>query len=151
VYAAAAAGVVKSRRPFFVVISAIALTLALFIPRIQQANDVAAGRSELYTNWPGSFDPRPVLATLQAGGYRVCYGEVWVAHKLEWISSPTVRFVPVRSVHRTLKRSLALIREPGPKCFVDNFGNVQALTPAEEAVWAASVIERGRKAGLVLR
>ncbi len=150
VYGAAAAGLVKMRRPIAAA-AAILITLALFVPRIQQANDVAAGRSERYTNWPGWFDPRPTLAALQTGGYRVCYGEVWVAHKLEWLSSPTVRFVPVRSVHRTLKQSLELIREPGPKCFVDNFGNVKALSPAEEAVWAASVIERGRKAGLVLR
>ena len=43
------------------------------------------------------------------------------------------------------------IDEPGPKCFVDNFGRVTPLTPAEEARWRATVIERGRKAGLVLR
>lgn len=150
VYGAAAAGLAKSHR-VVATVAAIAITLALFIPRVQQANDVAAGRSELYTNWPGSFDPRPVLATLKAGGYRVCYGEVWVAHKLEWISSPTVRFVAVRSVHRTLEQSLVLIRRPGPKCFVDNDGNVTALTPEQEAVWAASVVERARKAGLVVR
>ena len=150
VYGAAAAGLAKMRRPI-AAIGAIVITLALFVPRIRQANDVAAGRSERYTNWPGWFDPRPTLAALKTGGYRVCYGEVWVAHKLEWISSPTVRFVPVRSVHRTLKQSLELIRQPGPKCFVDNFGNVKALSPSEEAAWAASVVERGRKAGLVLR
>lgn len=149
-YTAAAAGLAKCRRAVNIIV-AIAITLALVVPRIREANDVAAGRSERYVDWPAWFDPRPTLATLQAGGYRVCYGEVWVAHKLEWISSPTVRFVSVRSVHRTLRQSLALIREPGPKCFVDNYGNVKALTPAEEAMWAASVIERGRKAGLVLR
>jgi len=150
VYGAAAAGLAKSRRVVALVVAS-AITLAIFIPRIAQANDVAAGRSERYTNWPGSFDPRPTLVALKDGGYRVCYGEVWVAHKLEWISSPTVRFVPVRSVHRTLEQSLVLIRQPGRKCFVDNFGNVRALSPQEEAQWAASVIERGRKAGLVLR
>lgn len=150
VYGAAAAGIAKSHR-VPATIAAIAITLALFVPRVQQATDVAAGRSELYANWPGSFDPRPVLATLQAGGYRVCYGEVWVAHKLEWLSSPTVRFVPVRSVHRTLEQSLVLIRQPGPKCFVDNDGNVTALTPRQEAMWAAAVAERARRAGLVVR
>ncbi|HEY0372377.1 MAG TPA: hypothetical protein VGD79_10265, partial [Thermoanaerobaculia bacterium] len=59
--------------------------------------------------------------------------------------------VVVRSVHRTLKQSLQLVDEAGPKCFVDNFGHVTALSPAEEAKWRAMVIERGRKAGLVLR
>lgn len=149
VYGAAAAGIAKCRRAIGI-IAAAAMTLALFIPRIQQANDVAAGRAEQYTNWPGHFDPRPTLAALRAGGYRVCYGEVWVAHKLEWISSPTVRFIPVRSVQRTLPQSLALIREAGPKCFVDNDGRVIALSPDEEAMWTAAVIERARKAGLLL-
>jgi hypothetical protein len=149
-YGAAAAGLARCPRAVAGV-AVMAIALALFVPRIREANDVAAGRAERYVDWPAWFDPRPTLATLRAGGYRVCYGEVWVAHKLEWISSPTVRFVPVRSVHRTLKQSLVLIREPGPKCFVDNFGKVKALTPEEEAMWAASVVERGRKAGLVLR
>lgn len=149
-YGAAAAGLAQSHRAV-AAIAAVVITLALFVPRVQQSHDVASGRSERYTNWPGWFDPRPTLATLRAGGYRVCYGEVWVAHKLEWISSPTVRFVPVRSVHRTLEQSLTLIREPGRKCFVDNFGNVTALSPEQEAMWREHVLGRARKAGLVLR
>lgn len=130
------------------VIGALSITAGLLVPRIVQARDVAAGHSEQYSNWPGSFDPRPVLDELRRDGYRVCYGEVWVAHKLEWLSDPAVRFVPVRSVHRTLRRSLRAIHEPGPKCFVDNDGNVRRLTGAEERAWAATVIERARKAGL---
>lgn len=129
-------------------IAALVIAVGLFVPRIVQVRDLAAARSELYTNWPGSFDPRPTLAALKQGGYRVCYGEVWVAHKLEFLSDPTVRFVPVRSVHRTLAQSLRLIREPGPKCYVDNFGNVRRLGAAEESAWAASVELRARKAGL---
>jgi hypothetical protein len=153
IYGAAAAGIGTwwSRGAWRRVVAAGAaavITLGLTIPRIRQANDVAAGRSERYVDWPGSFDPRPTLAALQHGGFRVCYGEVWVAHKLEWISSPTVRFVPVRSVHRTLAQSLRLIREPGRKCYVDNDGHVRALSASEEAQWAASVVERGRKARL---
>lgn len=128
--------------------AAIVVTLGLYVPRMRQANDVAAGRYERYTNWPGDFDPRPTLQALRRGGYRVCYGEVWVAHKLEWLSSPTVRFVPVRSVHRTLLQSLTLIRQPGPKCFVDNDGTVVSFSASEEARWAATVIERARKAGV---
>jgi hypothetical protein len=149
VFVAAAMGVAKLPRAFAVA-AALLITLALFVPRVQQARDIAAGRSEQYTNWPGGFDPRPTLRVLKSGGYRVCYGEVWVAHKLEWISSPTVRFVPVRSVHRTLLQSLQLIRDPAPKCFVDNDGRVTALTPRDEAIWRESVLRRAEKAGLLL-
>lgn len=144
IYGAAAFAIVKRPRAWAVA-AAIAIAIGLYVPRIAQARDVAAARSERYTNWPGAFDPRPVLAELRSGGYHVCYGEVWVAHKLEWISEPAVRFVPVRSVHRTLPLSLFWIREPGPKCFVDNDGRVTRLTPAEDAYWAGTVIERARK------
>lgn len=152
-YGAAAAGIVKWwrggnwRRPAAAG-AVVIVALGLYLPRARQAGDVAAGRSERYVDWPGTVDPRPTLAALQRGGFRVCYGEVWVAHKLEWITSPTVRFVPVRSVHRTLAQSLTLIRQPGPKCYVDNHGHVTALSAGEEAQWAASVVERGRRAGL---
>lgn len=145
IYGLAAVGMSRMRGG---VILAAIVAIGLFVPRMAQARDVAAAKSELYTNWPGSFDPRPVLATLRRDGYRVCYGEVWVAHKLEFLSDPTVRFVPVRSVHRTLAQSLHLIREPGAKCFVDNFGNVRRLSAAEESMWAESVELRARKAGL---
>ena len=152
-YGAAALGVLRVRHDgragtIAAWIGAVAITAGLLVPRIVQATDVAGGRSEQYSNWPGSFDPRPVLDELRRGGYRVCYGEVWVAHKLEWLSDPPVRFVPVRSVHRTLRRSLRAIHEPGPKCFVDNDGNVRRLSDAEERMWAATVIERARKAGM---
>ena len=150
VYCAAAAGLLRLRRAL-AISAAIVIAAGLYVPRFLQANDVAAGRSERYTDWPGDFDPRPTLAALKSGGYRVCYGEVWVAHKLEWISSPTVRFVPVRSVHRTLNQSLTLIRQPGRKCFVDNDGRVTALSASEEAHWAAAVVERARKADLLTR
>jgi hypothetical protein len=146
-YAMAAFGVTKLPRGLAIA-AAVLVSLGLYIPRMQQARDIAAGRSEQYTNWPGGFDPRPTLRELK--GYRVCYGEVWVAHKLEWLSSPTVRFVPVRSVHRTLLDSLQLIREPGPKCLVDNDGRVTALTPQQEAFWRDSVLLRAQKAGLLV-
>jgi Dolichyl-phosphate-mannose-protein mannosyltransferase len=147
-YAAAALGLLRAPRAAAIAV-AVAITLGLYVPRVIQARDVAAGRTELYLNWPGSFDPRPVLGELRRGGYGVCYGEVWVAHKLEFLTEPTVRFVPVHSVHRTLRQSLSLIRRPGPKCYVDNDGNVTRLTPGEEAYWASTVVTRGRKAGLL--
>lgn len=152
-YGAAALGLLRVHRDgragkIVALTGALAITVGLFVPRIVQARDVAAGRSEQYSNWPGSFDPRPVLDELRRGRYRVCYGEVWVAHKLEWLSDPPVRFVPVRSVHRTLRRSLRAIREPGPKCLVGNDGSIRRLSDAEERMWAATVIERARKAGL---
>lgn len=153
-YGAAAAGVVRwwhagRARRVAAAVLAVLVTIGLHVPRSLQARAVAAGASEQYLDWPGSFDPRPVLDELRRGGYRVCYGEVWVAHKLEWLSEPTVRFVPVRLVHRTLRQSLVLIDEPGVKCFVDNDGRVTQLSPEEEARWDESVRHRARKAGLL--
>lgn len=152
-YAIAALGIVEwgragGPRRVMAVVGAIVITAALYIPRYGEARDVEAGRAEQYADWPGGFDPRPTLQKIRAGGYRVCYGEAWVAHKLEWISEPTVRFVPVRIVHRTLSQSLGLIREPGAKCFVENDGDVRRLSAEEEARWRGSVVVRARKAGL---
>lgn len=129
-------------------VSIVLVALPMVAARAAQARDVAAGRGEQYANWPGGFDPRPVLQQIRDGGYAVCYGEVWVAHKLEFLSEPTVRFVVVRSVHRTLPRSLPLLRQPGRKCFVENDGRVRALTADEERLHRESVELRARKAGL---
>jgi hypothetical protein len=152
IYGAAAAGIVKlgaSSRggTLAATIAIIGVTLTLFIPRFLDARAIAAGASEQYTNWPGGFDPRPTLANMR--GYSVCYGQVWVAHKLEWISEPTVRFAVVDSVHRTLPQSLLLIEQPGPKCFVENYGEVRRLTPEEETRRKDSVKLRARRAGLL--
>jgi hypothetical protein len=154
IYGAAAGGIVRlgasSRKgTVAAVIAIVAVTLTLFIPRFLDARAIAAGSSEQYTNWPGGFDPRPTLADMRTGGYSVCYGQVWVAHKLEWISEPTVRFAVVDSVHRTLPQSLLLIEKPGPKCFVENYGEVRRLTTEEEAYRKSSVKLRARKAGLL--
>jgi hypothetical protein len=147
VYGAAAFALLRASRNVAGAL-AILVMVGLYGPRVAQVDDVVAARSERYTNWPGDFDPRPTLAEIREGGYRVCYGEVWVAHKLEWLSEPTVRFVPIQSVHRTLLQSMRLIQEPGDKCHVDNDGNVRRLSAAEEAHWAASVRLRAQKAGL---
>lgn len=156
IYAAAAYGIVtcwreSGPRRAFAAAAALLIAVGLYVPRLGDVRDVVAARSERYTNWPSDFDPRPTLATLRAGGYRVCYGEVWVAHKLEWLTEPTVRFVPVRSVHRTLPLSLQLVREPGVKCFVDNDGNVRRLSAEEDAYWRSTVLRRAQRAGLLLR
>jgi hypothetical protein len=153
VYAAAAFGITTWWRAggamrVAAVVAVIVITAGLYPSRIRQVNDVVEARSERYTNWPGDFDPRPTIAALRDGGYRVCYGEVWVAHKLEFLTAPTVRFVPVHSVHRTLRQSLRLIEQPGQKCHVDNTGRVTALSASEEAAWRETVIVRARKAGL---
>jgi Dolichyl-phosphate-mannose-protein mannosyltransferase len=151
VYGAAALGIAlwirdgATRR----IIAAAALLVigpGLYIARINEARAVRAGWSERYLDWPGAFDPRPTLEQIR--GYRVCYAEVWVAHKLEFLSEPTTRFIPVRTPHRTLRESLTLIDDPAPKCFVDNGGKVRRLDPAEERRWRELVRIRARKAGL---
>jgi hypothetical protein len=137
-YAFAAAGVLqllKTRARLLRALgiaAALLITAALFVPRWQQAALVAAGKLEQHEHWPGGFDPRPSLAHLQAGGYDVCYANVWVAHKLEWLSEPTVRFIPYRSVNRRMVESLRLAGLPGRKCFVDLEGRVRPLTLREE-------------------
>jgi hypothetical protein len=152
VYGAAAAGIMRWwRTPATRTVSVLAIgvmTIGLYVPRLQQSRDVAAARTELYSGWPGQFDPRPALATMRHEGYRICYAEMWSAHKLEWLSQPTVRFVPVRLVQRTLPQSLLLIREPGPKCYVENDGRVRRLSASEEASWNAAILIRARKAHL---
>lgn len=153
VYGAAALGVFQfwgggGGRRVLAVVMAVVISAGIYVPRAVQAIDVAAGRSERHDDWPGDFDPRPTLTDLRDGGFRVCFGEVWVAHKLEFLSQPTVRFIPARSVHRTLRQSLRLIHEPGVKCYVDNSGRVTRLSAAEESNLAASVVLRARSAGM---
>jgi hypothetical protein len=110
---------------------AAAIALALFVPRQQQASAVAAARLEQHESWPGGFDPRPALGAIE-GRFVVCYADMWVAHKLEWLSEPTVRFIPYRSVNRRMVDSLRLGAVPGPKCFVDLAGEVHPLDARQE-------------------
>lgn len=137
-YAFAAAEIVRlwdlGRTPARIVSLALAtgIAAALFIPRHIDAREVAAARREQHENWPGGFDPRPALREIAADGYRICYANVWVAHKLEWLSDPEVRFIPYRSVNRRMTESLRLAALPGKKCFVGVDGSVRAITPAEE-------------------
>jgi hypothetical protein len=110
---------------------AAAIAIALFVPRYIDVREVAAAHREQFENW-GGFDPRPALRQLAAGHYTVCYADVWVAHKLEWLSEPTIPFIPYRSVNRRMTESLRLAALPGPKCFVDKAGRVRALTAREQ-------------------
>lgn len=116
----------------FAVAAVAVVSASLYVPRYAQAVDAAAGRLEQHENWPGGFDPRPALRDVAAGHYTVCYANVWVAHKLEWLSETNVRFIPYRSVNRRMVDSLRLAALPGPKCFVDLQGHVRPLTPREQ-------------------
>jgi hypothetical protein len=153
IYGFAAAGMVAlwdggRRGAMISALAFVIVTLPMYAARVRDSIDVATGKSEQYSNWPGGFDPRPTLQTLRQNGYSICYGEVWVAHKLEFLTEPTVRFVVVRTPHRTLPQSLTLIRQPVTKCFVENDGSVRALEPEEELIHRRSVELRARKAGL---
>ena len=121
---------ITSRRIAAATLVAI-VTLAYYVPAYQQAHEVALAHREVFENW-GGFDPRPALDALRAGGYTVCYADVWVAHKLEWLSQPTVHVIPYRSVNRRMTESLRLAGTPGRKCFVDSAGNIRPLTSQEE-------------------
>lgn len=112
---------------------AVTIAVALFIPRRQEVAEIVAGRSERFEHWPGDFDPRPALQRIAEDGYVVCYADVWVAHKFEWLSESGVRFIPHRSVNRRMVESLRLAALPGRKCFVDLEGNVRDLSPQEQA------------------
>ncbi|HEX2835642.1 MAG TPA: glycosyltransferase family 39 protein [Thermoanaerobaculia bacterium] len=115
---------------------------------------IAAGARERYERWPGGFDPRPALAAIDAGGYRACYADFWLAYKLEWLSSSGVEFIPYRSVNRTQVRSLRLASEPGRKCFVALDGRVRTLTPREEAFFrqqTVAAIDRWRRGAAPVR
>jgi hypothetical protein len=111
---------------------AIVITAVLFTARSMQTRDVVAARAEQFENW-GGFDPRPALREIKARGYAVCYADVWVAHKLEWLSDSGVRIIPYRSVNRRMVDSLGLASLPGSKCFIDHRGRVRTLREEEQA------------------
>lgn len=107
---------------------------SLFAARHHDVREIVAARREVFEQW-GGFDPRPTLRAVADGHYAVCYADVWVAHKLEWLSEPTVPFIPYRSVNRRMIASLRLTGVRGSKCFVDGEGRVSTLTPAQEAAF----------------
>lgn len=113
------------------VLAFLILMCGLFMPRYMEARQVAAGLREQHEMWPGGFDPRPALEAIRRNRYTVCYANVWIAHKLEFLSDSPVRFIPYRSVNRRMVDSLRLGGLPGPKCFVELDGRVRTLSPAE--------------------
>lgn len=119
---------------------ALAITLGLAVPRMQQVRDVVAGRGEDYSGLGGHFDPRPTLRAIEAGGYSICYAEYWVAYKLQWVSEERVRFIPFHSFDRTPAASRTLEAAPVRKCYVDDEGRVRLFQRSEfdESVMSAA-------------
>ncbi len=111
--------------------AAILVSLGLTLPRIEQAHAVAIGAGEDYAGFPGSFDPRPVLRTIESQGYTVCYTDYWVGYKLQWVSDSRVRFIPFHSYDRTPAESRALEATSVPKCYVDGNGHVRPFNRSE--------------------
>jgi hypothetical protein len=100
------------------------ITLALLLPRLAQARAVAEARAERCANFPGDFDPRPVLRNLAADGYTVCYTNYWIAYKLQFLSDERTRFIPYRSFDRNRPQSHTLAALPVPKCWVAADGTI---------------------------
>ena len=144
VFAAGAIAWLSRRQRAASALLAAFLATALLVSRSRDAFAVAAGLREQHEHWPGGFDPRPALQTIADNGYTVCYANVWVAHKLEWLSEPAVRFIPYRSVNRRFTESLRLAARPGRKCFVDLEGNVRTLTADEERALRLDVLWQSR-------
>lgn len=134
-YAFAARELVRlgSRSRIAAVAIAAVLALGLYVPRRNDVAEIVAARREQYQQFRGGFDPRPALRVVEQRRYVVCYADVWIAHKLEFLTTAPTRFIPYRSVNRRMTESLRLAALPGPKCFVDLAGNVHTLTPREEA------------------
>lgn len=124
----------RTPRRLLAAIVAGLVAAGLFIPRSIDVRATAAAQREQFEQWPGGFDPRPTLAILAREQYTVCYADVWLAHKLEWLSESGVRFIPYRSVNRRMVESLRLAALPGRKCFVDLDGRVFTLTKRQETL-----------------
>jgi hypothetical protein len=114
-------------------VAAATLAAGLYVPRWQDVREIVAARREQYELFHGGFDPRPALRVIEQRRYVVCYADVWIAHKLELLTTAPTRFIPYRSVNRRMTESLRLAALPGSKCFVDLSGNVHTLTPRQEA------------------
>lgn len=132
-YAFAAGEVLRlaNRTRIAAVLLALLMAGALYAGRVHDVREVLAGNREQLESFPGGFDPRPTLRVIESRQYVVCYANVWLAHKLEFLTTAPTRFIPHRSVNRTMTESMRLAALPGPKCFVDLNGNVRTLTPHE--------------------
>lgn len=127
------------------VVGAAAVATNLYHDRAADVAAILAASREQHEHWPGNFDPRPTMARIEAAEYGVCYADFWIAYKLEWLTRSGVEFIPYRSVNRTRARSLRLLSEQGPKCFVATDGTVHALSNAEEARFASEAIAAIRR------
>jgi hypothetical protein len=78
-------------------------------------------------------DPRPLLQTIEAGGYTVCHADYWTAYKLQFLSDERVRFVPFHSFDRNREESARLRRTAGPQCLVTPDGAVRPWGPEDAA------------------
>jgi hypothetical protein len=104
--------------------AAIAVAIALAIPRVHDVREVEQARREWYGNFLPNRDPRPILAAIERDGYRTCYADYWLAYKLEWVSDGNVRFIPWRSYDRMPDESRRRIAAPDRKCMVGKDGSV---------------------------
>jgi hypothetical protein len=117
------------RGPIALPLAATVVTLIFLTGRVAQAREVAAARAEAYGTFPGAFDPRPVLATIEQRGYPVCYANYWIAYKLQWLSGERIRFIVWRGYDRNRPESRRLKALPVRKCYVDHQGKVSDWTP----------------------
>ncbi|HUP45682.1 MAG TPA: glycosyltransferase family 39 protein [Thermoanaerobaculia bacterium] len=113
----------------------LALTLGYTLQSTDLVRDLAAGRAEGrfftgagFSSGP-AFDPRPVLAAIEHGGYEVCYADYNIAMMLEWLLDRRVRFLSYNSVEPRRELAQRLAALPVRKCFVDGHGNVQPWDP----------------------
>lgn len=115
----------------------LVLTLGYAVQRMDLVEEIGTARAEgrFFTGGGFSsgprFDPRPTMAAIRRGGYRVCYAEYATAIKLEWLLDRDVRFISHNSIEprRELARRLAAL--PVPKCYVDGQGDVRPWDPGE--------------------
>ncbi|HEX6178266.1 MAG TPA: hypothetical protein VF057_07895 [Thermoanaerobaculia bacterium] len=114
----------------------VALIASYTIDAMRLVDSTVAGREEgrFYTG-PAlargpSFDPRPVIAAIDRGGWKICYAPFAVGMNLEWLMDRRVQFISHGSFEPRRALAARLRAQPGPKCRVDWSGVVTAWEPA---------------------
>jgi hypothetical protein len=85
-----------------------------------------------------SFDPRPVIAAIERGGWQICYAPFAVGMNLEWLTDRRVRFISRGSFEPRRDLAAKLAATPGDKCEVTWDGevrtaaNLPAVRPARK-------------------
>jgi hypothetical protein len=120
-----------ARRRVVALLATFAITIALLVFRVAQVSDVTHAQYESYLSWLPNTDPRPILATINADGYHVCYADYWLAYKLEWLSAGKVEFIPRPGYDRRPAETRRLNALNVPKCYVDLNGTVRPVTPGD--------------------